>query len=130
MISVSKSCLYCRRPVKGRADKKFCDDTCRNNYNNHLNSDTSPLMRNINNTLRRNRRILEELLPPGKKGVRINKEKLLEMGFQFQYITHTFTTGAGKTYHYCYDYGYLPLEDQSHAYLIVREIKDAIVSSS
>ena len=87
-------------------------------------------MRNINNTLRRNRRILEELLPPGKKGVSISKHKLLEKGFQFQYITHTFTNGTGKTYHYCYDYGYLLLEDEKEAYLIVREIKDAIVSSS
>ena len=23
-------CLYCGKPVKGRIDKKFCDDWCRN----------------------------------------------------------------------------------------------------
>ena len=29
-----KSCLHCNRPLHGRADKKYCDDACRNNYNN------------------------------------------------------------------------------------------------
>jgi hypothetical protein len=48
-----------------------------------------------------------------------NKERLVRMGFQFQYVTHTLTTKAGKNYHYCYDHGYLPLENDW--YLIVKK---------
>ena len=37
----------------GRADKKFCSDGCRNSHNNTLNKDSSNLVRNINNRLRK-----------------------------------------------------------------------------
>ena len=47
-----------------------------------------------------------------------NKEKLQRLGFQFKYLTHIYTTKTGKTYYYCYDYGYLPLENDW--YLIVK----------
>jgi hypothetical protein len=30
----TKTCLFCEKPVKGRSDKKFCDDYCRAAYNN------------------------------------------------------------------------------------------------
>jgi len=30
----NKTCLACGKILKGRVDKKFCDDYCRNNYNN------------------------------------------------------------------------------------------------
>ncbi len=66
-----KNCLACERPIKGRTDKKFCDDSCRNNYNNRLNSDATPLIRNINNILRKNRRILLDLLSGLNKHVLI-----------------------------------------------------------
>ncbi|MBL7762218.1 MAG: DUF2116 family Zn-ribbon domain-containing protein, partial [Chitinophagaceae bacterium] len=57
------ACLNCGKPLKGRSDKKFCDDSCRNNYNNQLKSIVNNQMRNINNVLGKNRRILESLLP-------------------------------------------------------------------
>jgi predicted nucleic acid-binding Zn ribbon protein len=44
-------CLTCNKPLKGRTDKKFCDDYCRNNYNNQLKSNTINLVRNINNAV-------------------------------------------------------------------------------
>ena len=62
-----KKCIECNKLLKGRADKKFCDDLCRNSYNNKLNSDTNGYVRNINNTLRKNRRILEETLPAAEE---------------------------------------------------------------
>lgn len=114
----SKNCLACDKPLKGRSDKKFCDDYCRNNYNNQLKSITNNQVRNINNALGKNRRILEEMLPPGDEMTKTTKEKLLQKGFLFKYVTHLYTTKSGKTYYYCYDYGYLPLENDW--YLIVR----------
>jgi hypothetical protein len=59
-----------RQSFKGRADKKFCDDYCRTNYNNQLKSCENNYVRNINNALGKNRRILEELLPGPKKCVK------------------------------------------------------------
>jgi len=29
-----RKCLHCDHVLKGRTDKKFCDDYCRNTYNN------------------------------------------------------------------------------------------------
>jgi len=112
-------CLTCNKPVKGRTDKKFCDDYCRNNYNNQLKSTTTNLVRNINNALGKNRRILENLLGTGEEIAKTTRNKLLQKGFQFQYITHTYTNKKGNTYFFCYDIGYLPLE--SDWYLLVKQ---------
>lgn len=104
---MQKSCLDCGEPMIGRADKKFCSDQCRNNYNNKRNSDVNNLMRNINNILRRNRRILEDLIPDEKAIV--PKDKLSDLGFSFQYFTHIYTTRKGGVYYFCYDYGYIDI---------------------
>jgi predicted nucleic acid-binding Zn ribbon protein len=112
---MEKHCQYCDAAIKGRADKKFCDDSCRNAFNNQQNSDTTNLMRNVNNILRRNRRILSDLNPEGK--TKVTKAKLLEKGYNFQYHTSTTTTKAGATYIFCYEYGYLPLDNDF--YLLV-----------
>ena len=114
----SKTCLTCGKPLKGRADKRFCDDYCRNSYNNQLKSSSNNLVRNINNALGKNRRILESILPEGEETAKANKEKLQRMGFQFKYITNIYVTKTDKKYFYCYEYGYLPLENDW--YLIVK----------
>ena len=113
-----RSCLACSRPVKGRTDKKFCDDYCRNQYNNQLKSATNNMVRNINHALGKNRRILEALMNEGDEMAKTTKEILLQEGFQFKFITHVFTNKNGSVYYYCYDYGYLPLENDR--YLIVK----------
>ncbi len=114
----TRPCLFCEKPVKGRSDKKFCDDYCRNNYNNQLKSNTINLVRNINNALGKNRRILEDLFTPGEEMAKTTKSKLLQKGFQFQYITNTYTNKKGNVYFFCYDLGYLPLENDW--YLLVK----------
>ena len=111
MIVKANACLECGKKVKGRADKKFCDDFCRNSFNNKLNSDSNAYVRNINNILRRNRRILEELLPENEEKAKSTKDKMREKGFQFKYFTHTYTTKQGVVYYFCYDYGYLLLDN-------------------
>lgn len=110
-MSDEKLCLSCGSPVKGRADKKFCDDQCRNLYNNSLNSAANNYVRNINNILRRNRKILEELNTDPSGKTKIPRTKLLQQGFQFDYITNILNTKAGKTYYFCYEHGYLPIEN-------------------
>lgn len=107
----AKTCLSCGAAIKGRADKKFCDDQCRNTYNNSLNSDNTNYIRNVNNVLRKNRRILEELNTDPSGKTKIPKTKLLQKGFQFDYLTNILNTKAGKTYYFCYEHGYLPIEN-------------------
>lgn len=103
-----KTCLECGEKITGRMDKKFCGDQCRINYNNKLNSDGNNYVRNVNNILRRNRRILQELNITGK--TRIGRDKLNERGFDFTYITSVYKTREGAVYRYCYDHGYLEME--------------------
>jgi hypothetical protein len=117
-MSETKTCLYCGKPLHGRSDKKFCDDQCRNSYNNQLNSDSSNYVRNINNILRKNRRIMEELNVDGK--TKLSKTKLLEHGFNFNYFTNTLITKTGKTYYFCYEHGYLPIENDWYM-LVIRD---------
>ena len=109
-----KICLDCNQPIKGRLDKKFCDDSCRNNYNNRLNSDATPLIRTINNILRRNRRILLEILGGSDKPKLVEKERLIEKGFHFEFFTEQFTNDKEEVYYYCYDYGYRMLEAEKY----------------
>ena len=108
--TIPKPCLCCEKPLKGRIDKKFCDDYCRSNYNHKLNSGSNPLIRKINNCLKKNRRILEELCSPESIN-KVSKQKLIEKAFHFNYHTHTFTNKNGAVYFFCYDYGYLPLQN-------------------
>lgn len=116
--SETKKCLACGKPVKGRSDKKFCDDYCRNNYNNSLKGEDSKLIRNINNALRKNHYILQSLLPAGEETAKTNREKLSNLGFRFQYMTHQYQNKKGNIYFFCYDHGYLPLDN--NWFLIVR----------
>lgn len=114
-----RSCLECGDEITGRQDKKFCDASCRSSYNNRLNSDHSSFMRNINNILRKNRRILAELNPKGKS--KVHKTKLLDMGFKFAYFTNQYKTKSGNIYCFCYDQGYLALADNYYALVVKQE---------
>ncbi|MEJ7681266.1 MAG: hypothetical protein WKG06_26145 [Segetibacter sp.] len=113
-----------QQTLKGRTDKKFCDDLCRNSYNNKLNSDSNAYVRNINNILRRNRRILEESLSASDEMAKITKQKMQERGFQFKYFTHTYTNKKGNVYYFCYEYGYLLLEGD---WVLIVKRKEAAV---
>jgi hypothetical protein len=117
-------CLECGEPVRGRADKRFCTDQCRSQYNNKLNSDHVNLVRNINLVLKRNRRVMEGLLQSGNEPFKprvVKREVLLKAGFDFRYMTHRHTTLKGHTYNYCYEFGYREMDVDS--YMIVRDEK-------
>ena len=114
---MSKNCLECGDKMVGREDKKFCGDGCRNAYNNKMNKDHTNLMRNINNKLRKNYRILTELNPEGK--TKTTKNKLISKGFDFDLITSVYTTKTGNTYYFVYDQGYMTVENEG--YVLVKK---------
>lgn len=106
----TRKCLECDEVVKGRIDKKFCSDYCRNSHNNRVNKDSKNLIRNINNRLRKNYKILSELNIKGK--TKVTRTKLYDKGFDFQFFTSIYKTKAGNTYFYIYDEGYLSLDNE------------------
>ena len=115
-----KKCLACNKTLRGRADKKFCDDYCRSNYNNLQKIKDKPdeFVKNINNTLLKNRKILLSILPETEEMAKVTANKLLEKGFVFKYHTHTYKNKKDQVYFFCYEYGYLPLGE--NWYLVVR----------
>lgn len=113
-----KYCLSCGQPIQGRADKKYCDDTCRSTYNNRLNGSSINLVRNVNRQLSKNRQILSELNPTGK--ARLPRENLVQRGFNFEYFTSIYETRKGARYFFCYDQGYLLL-DNDDVMLVVKQ---------
>ncbi len=114
---MNKICLECGDKIVGREDKKFCSDGCRNAYNNKINKDSTNFMRNINNKLRKNYRILSELNVEGK--TKTTRAKLLSKGFDFEFFTNILQTKTGNTYYFLYDQGYLPLDNDF--YMIVKK---------
>tara|TARA_R110001583_G_C5353133_1_gene380763 strand:+ start:60 stop:407 length:348 start_codon:yes stop_codon:yes gene_type:complete len=114
---MKKTCLECEEVLLGRADKKFCSDYCRNSYNNKINKESKNLIRNINNRLRKNHKLLSELNTTGK--TKVTRTKLLDGNFDFSFFTSIYTTKTGNTYYYIYDQGYLALENDF--YLLIKK---------
>ncbi len=106
MIAEPKVCMSCNRNINGRADKKFCNDYCRNAHHNNLNSVGNNYIRNINHRLRKNRRILESMLLPARQIIKTSRQTLYNKGFGFRYFTHSCTNKNGNRFHFCYEYGY------------------------
>ena len=115
--TMKTECLECGEPFSGRIDKKFCSDYCRNSYNNKVDKDSKNLIRNTNNWLRKNHRLLSELNETGK--TKVTRRKLLDGNFDFNYFTSIYTTKTGNTYFYIYDQGYLALENDY--YLLIKK---------
>jgi hypothetical protein len=116
---MTKTCLECNEPIKGRADKKFCSDACRNAQNNKFNKDSTNLMRQINRILRKNRMILSKLNPTGKSV--FHKTTLIQNGYNFDYFTNTYKTKEGKVYYFCYEHGFLPIDNNRYALVVKKE---------
>ena len=110
-----KFCMECGESVKGRTDKKFCSDACRNMY--HYRSNNAPInyVRNVVNALKRNRRILMELNdgPEGTK--KVHRDKLIQKGYSFMYHTNIYRTMKGNTYVFCFEHGYLEISENWYA---------------
>jgi predicted nucleic acid-binding Zn ribbon protein len=114
-----KVCLECGEKIIGRADKKFCSDQCRVAYNNKLNRDETNYMNNVMNLLRKNRRILMELNTTGK--TRVSRETLAKKGFDFTYFTSQYKTKENAVYNYCFEQGYLPIENNWYLLVVKKE---------
>lgn len=114
----NSACLNCGKQVHGRSDKKYCNDFCRNEYNNLHSVSNTAYMRRVNYILRKNRNILLSLLPFSAHQIKVSKEKLLVAGFHFALITNVRVTKKGLVYQ-CYDFEYQLTKE--NCYLIKRQ---------
>lgn len=85
-----KVCLYCEKPIdlqKGRKDRRFCDEICKNRFHNTKTWTEEKEIKRIQLVLKKNRRILKKMFGRKDKD-EIAKERLLKEGFEFTYHTH------------------------------------------
>lgn len=120
--SSERKCLACEKKLRGRIDKKFCDDYCRNNYNNQQRAIDSQYDKSIIAILKKNKQILASLLKE-EDMVKTTRERLLTKGFQFKYHTHHYENKKGNVYVFCFEYGYLPLDNDW--FLVVKRMADS-----
>ncbi len=115
----TKSCQECGGKITGREDKKYCSEPCRIAYNNRNRTPTTNYVRNVTHTLLRNRRILQDLNPTGKQ--RVHRDKLQSAGFNFQYFTSIYKTREGAEYFYCFEHGYLRMENNFYLLVVKKD---------
>jgi hypothetical protein len=108
-----RKCLECGTEIYGRSDKKFCSDQCRNTYNNRTTAVENSYIRRVNYILRKNRRIMEELLASAQKdAIKVRKRDLMDKGFNFEYYTNIYKTKTDKYYYFSYEYGFMKLDEE------------------
>lgn len=100
-----KLCLQCGKPLKGRADKQFCDIGCKNEYHNADLAEGEKIYKRVLKILRNNRKVLKETLGE-KTSIDIAMEKLIAKGFDNDYLTHSKRRGNNTKYYFSFDYGY------------------------
>ena len=122
MPTEKRYCQCCAQVLYGRLDKKFCDDGCRNNFNNQQNSIQNKEIRFINRVLKRNRAILLGLLSLEKKPMKVDREYLLMEGFNFRYMTQQGVGPDGQSYQICYDVGLILLKSMEYEIVPAKDV--------
>lgn len=107
---MERICLNCKEPISGRADKKFCSDHCRSEYNYGARVSDYSTIKKVNYILRKNWNILNSLSTNGKN--KTKRSKMIEKGFNFNYFTGMYTTKEGAQYYYVYNKGYIAIKDE------------------
>ncbi len=97
-------CKNCAHPIRGRSDKQFCNDSCRNVYNNARNQQDNNFTRNITAIIKRNRSKLKDSLT--RQLTIITKADLVACGFNWDYHTHCKPNKKGSAVTFCFDYGF------------------------
>lgn len=102
MEEKARICEECGKKIFGRADKRFCNDSCRAAFSNRKYRYENKVVHTIDRILKKNHSILKELI---SKGVNeCSTRELFLKGFNFGY----FTSADPLALHvmYCYEIGY------------------------
>lgn len=113
-----KTCPTCGDIIKGRKDKIYCSANCKSaaQYESRLVKEKFFL--DVDKQLKTNRKILKRHNQAGFSTLR--REKLMEEGFNPRFFTHYWKNQKGQVYLFCYDFGFLEIEQQgTKKYLLV-----------
>ena len=101
-----KTCLYCKKELMGRTDKKFCDPQCKSAYQyKQAKEQPERFYNKVDNQLKLNRKILKEYNKGGKATVR--SSILISEGFNPNFFTHYRKNKKGDVYLFVYEFGFL-----------------------
>ena len=103
-LKASRFCLNCGLPVFGRADKKYCDDHCRNDFHNRQAVTNSLLTRSSRRNLLRYYEIVSVVVEAGIS--EIAKDELLVYGFASKSVTELELREDGTMIYGIYDIHY------------------------
>lgn len=119
MKKQERRCLDCGKPLQGRTDQKYCSEYCRSSYHYNLSKEKKEsLYLKIDKQLKKNRRLLMAYNKAGKATLR--KSVLDDAGFNPKFFTHYWKNQKGQVYLFCYEYGFLSLEENGkEKYLLV-----------
>jgi len=113
-------CLSCKELLEGRVDKIYCNAYCKSAFQYQKKKEGKPSMfRIIDRQLKLNRRLLDHYNKGGKTTVRA--EELIGNGFDPHYFTHYWKNKENKVYLFCYEYGFLKLNEHGRTkFLLVQ----------
>ncbi|GMN08633.1 hypothetical protein MTsPCn5_40230 [Croceitalea sp. MTPC5] len=111
-MRLQKVCLYCKKELVGRTDKKYCNLHCKSAYQYQKTREQPERFYNkVDNQLRLNRRLLKQFNKAGKSVVRC--ETLLKLGFNPKFFTHYWKNKKGDAYLFVYEYGFLKRKENT-----------------
>lgn len=120
---MKRLCLNCETELRGRMDKKYCNDYCKSNHHYEKNkSKENTLFKKIDEQLKLNRRLLRDFNRAGKSTVRV--EKITAAGFNPKYFTHYWKNQKGDVYLFCYEFGFLKRTENGKSKYILVEWQD------
>jgi len=104
---MQKNCINCQEKLTGRSDKKFCNEACKNEFNNKASA-----IRNraagtgLYASISKNREVLAGLYANGIR--EINARDLECFGFNFKSITGVEVPGDGNLKLVCNEFNLVP----------------------
>lgn len=103
----ARLCKSCGDRIRGRSDKVFCDDRCRNQFHNQERKRPAltEYARSIQHQLVKNRTILQRHLRE-RRCCLVDRDQLLRDGFSFDLFTHRGQEKNGTAVVCCYEFGY------------------------
>ena len=100
---MKKNCLTCNSRLNGRADKKFCNEACRNEFHNHQGAKKrDAVVKKLAALTNKNYEVLTGLFSNGVFEIR--KDDLECFGFSFRGITGVELEKPGLLQLCCYDF--------------------------
>ena len=102
--TMERVCLCCGAAIRGREDKKFCNDECRNAWHNERRRASEKKVRKVNTILSNNWRILDRLYRDGVRTV--SADFLSAKGFNFDVYTQMSETFFKRRTYSCFGMSY------------------------